>query len=427
MSPLKGKKGLRSGYTTGACAAAAAKAAVILLLSAEAGKRESGKEKDLRTSSLTRLRTVEIPFPDGSRHTFKVHRADIVDNNGRETATASVIKDGGDDPDITNGAEISATASLVKNPLQISSKSKTRGLRREREKVGKQKNSQLSCFPASILINGGKGVGTVTKPGLPVAVGEPAINPVPRKMIEEAVIECAEELKRGGAEGKNFRSSDLPAFSAIEITISVPDGEELAKKTLNHRLGITGGISILGTTGIVRPVSAEAWKATITSSMDVAKAMGYKEVVLSAGRTSEKAHMKKYDLAEEAYVLMGDHLEYSLKEASAHGFEKAHLCAQWAKMLKIAMATPQTHVRFGAIDTGMAVGFLHSLGIDIPEREYNTAREIFDLITEKYVGVCELPLEKVCAAAKEYAEKTGGIPVTANLVSYDGKVILTCE
>ena len=376
MSTKMKKKELRSGYTTGACAAAAAKAAAMLLL--------GNKPEE-----------VEIPFPDGSRHSFKIKGLGAI---GERSTWASVIKDAGDDPDITNKAEIAAQAGIVGAMYP-------QGTAHE--------------LPVQISIKGGKGVGTVTKPGLSVPIGEPAINPVPRQMIEEAVAEAIKESRRG----------ERPFARTLEITISVPNGEELAKKTLNYRLGITGGISILGTTGIVKPVSAEAWKATITSSMDVAKAMGYNEVVLSAGRTSEKAHMKRYKLSEEAYVLMGDYLEYSFREAKAHGFKKAHLCAQWAKMLKIAMATPQTHVRFGAIDPGKAAGFLNSLGIKVPqERDFNTAREIFDLITEKYVGErCNVPLQKVCKAAKEYAEETGGIPVTANLVSYDGKVITTCE
>ena len=398
------KKGLRSGYTTGACAAAAAKAAVMLL----GGKPEKAK-------------TVEIPLPDKSRVTFRIYDSGVTGL----TAWASVIKDGGDDPDITHGAEIMAEAVLVQ-------KCKSAIVQQAGDV---RANGRIVPFGYSPLlkIKGGKGVGVVTKPGLPVPIGEPAINPVPRKMIEEAVAEAIKE----SAKAQQCNSAIGKKFHKIEITIIVPNGEELAKKTLNHRLGIVGGISILGTTGIVKPVSAEAWKATITASMDVARAMGYKEVVLSAGRTSERAHMKKYALPEESYVLMGDHLEYSLLEAKRHGFARAGLCAQWAKMLKIAMATPQTHVRFGAIDTRRAARFLDSLGIDVPqEREFNTAREIFDFIqSNRNVGAIypegtshELPLQKICNEAKKYAENiAGGISVTANLVSYDGKVIATCE
>ncbi|MEW6408676.1 MAG: cobalt-precorrin-5B (C(1))-methyltransferase, partial [Nitrospirota bacterium] len=215
--------------------------------------------------------------------------------------------------------------------------------------------------------------------------------------------------------------------------ISVPNGKDLAKKTLNTRLGIIGGISILGTTGIVKPVSSEAWTATITASMDVAKAMGHKEIVLSAGRTSEKAHMKKYNLPEELYVIMGDYLEFSLFEAKKHGFRKIHLCAQWAKMLKIAMATPQIHVRHGAIDIRKTMEFLKKLGQGTRDKgqeswlmgqEFNTARGIFDFINSAFSLQPSAFFSGVCTAAKRYAEGiTGGIPVTIHLVSYEGKII----
>ena len=373
------KKRLRSGYTTGACAAAAAKAAVTLLLGAEVRKHESAE--------------VEIPFPDGNRAGFKINDSGF--DAQKDTARASVIKDAGDDPDVTHGAEIVAEATIVR------------------------KNCRGEA-PSPLIIKGGKGIGTVTKPGLPVPVGQPAINPVPRKMIEEAVAEAILESGMGTA----------CRAHTFEITIIVPNGEELAKKTLNSRLGITGGISILGTTGIVRPVSTEAWTATITSSMDVAKAMGNKEIVLSAGRTSEKAHMREFKMPDERYVLMGDHLEYSLREARKHGFKKIHLCAQWAKMVKIAMATPQTHVRFGAIDIRKAVGFLNSLGINVPQdRDFNTAREIFDFIITGNAGtIHELSLRKICNAAKKYTEEIApGVPVTAYLVSYKGEVIAESE
>ncbi len=369
------KKKLRSGYTTGACAAAAAKAAVLLV-----------------TRHASRVTEVEIPFPDGRRITFTVQVSWFRDKD--KTAWASIIKDAGDDPDITHGAEIVAKATMQK-----------------REHRGQY---------TDVIIKGGKGVGTVTKPGLSVRVGEPAINPVPRKMIEDAVHEALDS-----------RRDVLQYAPVIEITISVSNGEEMAKKTLNHRLGIVGGISILGTTGIVTPVSTEAWTATITSSMDVAKATGQKEIVVSAGRSSEKAHMRQFNFPEEAYVLMGDYLAFSLKDAARHEFQKIHLCAQWAKMIKIAMATPQTHVRFGAINVKKAVQLLNSLDFDIPiKKDFNTAREIYDWIcTHINVGANgRSPLQQVCTAAKKYAENiTGGRPVIACLVSYDRKVIAVSE
>src|SRR5208282_5589622 len=228
------RKRLRSGYTTGACAAAAAKAATMTFLG-----NMTSMMPDFRSN------VVDIPFPDGNRVRFTIHGSGL--KNDGNTAWASVIKNAGDDPDVTNGAEIVAEASFLCNASQ------------------------------RLIIRGGKGVGVITKPGLPVGIGEPAINPAPRRMIDEAVSEAL-ALSPGGRK---------PGSSA-EIVISVPEGELLSKKTLNYRLGITGGISILGTTGIVRPISAEAWTATISTSMNVAKALGCHSLVLSAGRASEK-------------------------------------------------------------------------------------------------------------------------------------------
>ncbi|MDO8746352.1 MAG: cobalt-precorrin-5B (C(1))-methyltransferase, partial [Thermodesulfovibrionales bacterium] len=206
-------------------------------------------------------------------------------------------------------------------------------------------------------------------------------------------------------------------------------GEKLAKKTLNSRLGIIGGISILGTTGIVKPISAEAWTATIISSMDVAKAMGRGEIVLSAGRSSEKAHVEKFGLPQESYIMMGDYLEFALLEAKKHAFKKIHLCAQWAKMLKIAMATPQTHVRHGSIDIKKAIEFLKNIDSEFCAlgSEYNTAMEIFNFI----VSSSHSPIHRftnVCVAAKKYAEGIASeIPVISYLVSYEGKIIANSE
>jgi cobalt-precorrin-5B (C1)-methyltransferase len=383
---------LRSGYTTGACAAAAAKAAAGLLLRAEDRKRGS--------------REVEIPFPDGSRVTFRLHYLGISDNTPGPVASASVIKDAGDDPDVTNGAEIVATAQLAQEEFST---------------------SELPGFLTSgLFIRGGVGVGTVTKPGLAVPVGEPAINPVPRKMIREAVEEAIAEDEAAGSASCGSRSPGPDR--GLVITISVPNGEELAKKTLNARLGIIGGISILGTSGIVTPLSTEAWTSSITASMDVAKAAGIEEIVLSVGRVSERAHMKKYAFPEEAYVMMGDYSGFSLSEAKRHGFMKIHISAHWAKMLKISMATPQTHVRHGALDIKKAAAHLSSMGIGLPEdREFNTAREIYDYLVAA-CGHCLPEFRKVCTCAKKYAEGiTAGIPVVTHLVSYDGAIIVNSE
>jgi cobalt-precorrin-5B (C1)-methyltransferase len=357
------------------------------------------------------IERVEIPFPDGSRASFRIHDAGF--GMQEKTAYASVIKDAGDDPDVTHGAEIVAEAALISDVGCRMSESNT----------------------AIITIRGGKGVGVVTKPGLAISVGEAAINPVPRRMIHDAVSEAISEF------GLTNPQSEI-RNPKLEITISVPAGEELAKKTLNHRLGIIGGISILGTTGIVKPLSEAAWTATITSSFDVAKAQGREEVVLSTGRTSEKAHQKKYGLPEDCYTMMGDYVEYALADAAKHGFSQVHLCAQWAKLVKTAMGTPQTHVRHGALEAEKARDFLIDLGIGLPhDRAFNATREIYDFINNPLalreragVRVGPAPAERdqslsiVCKAAKRFAEGiTSGIPVAVHLVSYEGVIVAESE
>ena len=346
---------LRSGFTTGACAAAAAKAAVELLLGLSDGV------------------SVEIPMPGGERASFGT----VNSLRGARTASAGVIKDAGDDPDVTNGLEISASAYFNDEA-------------RER-----------------ITVTGGRGVGMVTLPGLPVEIGQHAINPVPMRMIKEAVAEALDRAPHW--------------IRPLEVTISVPGGEAAAEKTLNSRLGIKGGISILGTTGIVKPLSQEAWQATIISSMKVARAMGEETVLLSSGRTSERAALSKYSLSEAAGAMMGDHVEFSLREAGRQGFRKAIIAAQWAKMLKIAMGTPDTHVRSGALATEKAVEFLGSLGIKLPEMEFNTAREILGYIKDKN------DIIRVCSEAAAYGSRTSGIKVKAALVSYSAEVMAESE
>ena len=423
----KNKK-LRSGYTTGACAAAAAKAAAVLMWNAECALHSREHTPHSRVHSLTpgagslapgaggmrngsNIESVEIPFPDGSRVTFRLHASGY--RVQEKTAFASIIKDAGDDPDVTNGAEIRAEVS-INAECALHSREHSLALG-----AGGMRNAEW--VNPEIVIKGGKGVGTVTKPGLAMPVGEAAINPVPRRMIREAVMEAV-SVSASQIPNSEFRIPHL------EVTISVPAGEELAKKTLNHRLGIVGGISILGTTGIVRPISAAAWTATITASMDVAKAAGLGSVVISSGRTSEKAHMKKYHFPEEAYAMMGDYLEFSLQDAKRHGFREVHLCAQWAKMLKAAMGTPQTHVRHGALEAKEAAEFLGKLGIGISRgKAFNTSREIYDFI-QSAIPDPQSAMTMLCTAAKRYAEGiTSGIPVIAHLVSYEGDILAESE
>ncbi|MCK4839561.1 MAG: cobalt-precorrin-5B (C(1))-methyltransferase [Desulfobulbaceae bacterium] len=359
----KRNRKLKSGYTTGACSAAAAKAAVRLLLTGQADDQ------------------VEIPFPDGSRVWFTVHscRAE------KDRVRASIIKDAGDDPDVTNGAEIVAYV----------------GWAAASGVVGGER----------IILLGGSGVGMVTKRGLAVEVGEPAINPVPQQMIRAAVTEVLAESEPSGQ---------------LEVTISVVDGEKLAEKTLNYRLGIVGGLSILGTTGIVRPVSAEAWTATIEASMAVAREAGLEEVVLSTGRTSERAVQGLLALPEEGYAMMGDYLGFSLGAAKLGGFKKIHLSGMWAKIMKAALETPQTHVRHGALEVSGCLELLGRLGADSDLLEKladaNTAREIYERLKDLDRGDL---IEKVCLKAKEYAEKMSGLPVTVYLVASNSKVVIS--
>ncbi|MGI6656645.1 MAG: cobalt-precorrin-5B (C(1))-methyltransferase CbiD [Desulfobulbus sp.] len=363
-----GKRPLRSGYTTGACAAAAAKAAVRALL------------------GLPAADTVTIPFPDGSRHSFELCRLVPAEATALTTLTAlaSVVKDAGDDPDVTNGAEIGAEA----RPGDASA-------------------------PEQIVLRGGEGVGTATKPGLPVAVGSPAINPVPQSMIRAAVREALIEADR----------ADMP----VEISIFIRDGEALAQQTLNPRLGVVGGLSVLGTTGIVRPISAKAWTDTIEASMRVARAAGLDEALLSTGRTSEAAVQSLLGLPEEAQVMMGDYLLYALEAANRHGFARIHLAGMWAKLIKAALAVPQTHVRNGVLETRQAGDLLAELGLDEQTahslRRANTAREIYLRLRES--GHDAL-IAAVCQRAARQAEQWSGLPVRVYLVtSEEGVVYVT--
>ena len=326
---------LRSGYTTGACAAAAAKGAVLMLA------------HQITVSEVT------IELPAGNSATFRLSGQ----NYTSESATCFVVKDAGDDPDVTNGAEVHATVRRTHNGAP------------------------------GITIEGGKGIGRVTKPGLAVPPGQWAINPVPHQMITTAV-------------GKVISATDKAL-----VSISIPDGEERAKKTLNARLGIIGGLSILGTTGIVRPISAKAWTDTLDAALDVAKACGCPTVVLSTGRTSEmaaqdffrkqkignrgQAHLFESEpspppatsaLQEEAYIMMGDHIAYAVRACQLRGFNAPIIACQFAKLLKIACGHENTHAAASELDLTRLLEW--SQHANIPQSilesisNANTAREI---------------------------------------------------
>jgi cobalt-precorrin-5B (C1)-methyltransferase len=229
-----------------------------------------------------------------------------------------VIKDAGDDPDVTNGAAIVATVRLAD----------AGGLR----------------------ILGGEGVGVVTRPGLPVGVGEPAINPVPRDMIAQAV---AQAWAAGGRSGP----------PSLEVTISVPEGERLARRTLNPRLGILGGISILGTSGLVRPLSHEAYTATIESALKVASAAGQDEVVLvTGGRSEKRARALRPDLPELAFVQMADFFAFALGQVAEKGFPRLGLVSFFGKAVKQGQGLPCTHAHRAAMDLGVLGRWLGQAG-----------------------------------------------------------------
>jgi cobalt-precorrin-5B (C1)-methyltransferase len=358
------KRELRSGYTTGACAAAAAKGATKMLV------------------SQAFVSEVCIDLPAGVRAVFQLRGQFFSENE----ATCYVVKDAGDDPDVTNGAEVWA---LVKrNPPQ----------------------TPIDKGWSTILIEGGIGIGKITKPGLAIPPGEWAINPVPRRMIDQAVEDILSTL--------NLKPS------TFTITFSIPDGEERAKKTLNARLGITGGLSILGTTGIVRPISAKAWTDTIDAALDVAKACCCKTVVLSTGRSSEMAAQKSLSLLpEEAYIMMGDHVAYALRACAKRGFMNPIIACQFAKLLKIACGYENTHAAASELDLAVLQKWVEVAHIspDIPAiiLQANTAREIA-VKTSFNKLLMELVANQAIQATAVHA---AGIQVQPLLCGYDGTVV----
>jgi len=217
---------------------------------------------------------------------------------------------------------------------------------------------------------------------------------------------------------------EVEAGRRLRVDIAVTDGEALAAKTLNHRLGIVGGLSILGTTGIVRPISADAWTATITASLNVARKAGLNDVVLSTGRTSERGAQAQLNLPEEAYAMMGDYLEFSLLESKKQGFQRIHLAGMWAKITKAALRVPQTHVRNGALEIVDAARLLAGLGASgvLLEKieQANTAREMLCHLQD---AGCDGIIRAVCMKAQEYAEDVSGLKVSVYLIDSSADVV----
>lgn len=325
---------LRHGFTTGACAAAAALGAALML-------------RDQRP-----VATVELSLPAGFTTSFDLHGQRF----DQRSAACCVVKDAGDDPDVTNGCEVWAEVRL---------------------KPGARPVNPEGLSP-SIMIDGGAGIGRVTKPGLAVSPGEWAINPVPRRMITEAVESV---FPRHASRVTDDAFASHPSPLTPHVIISIPDGEERARRTLNARLGIVGGLSILGTTGVVTPVSHQAWTDTIEAALGVARAAGCRRVVASTGRSSEAVAARLLGLPEEAFVLMGDHVGYLAAACARYGMHELVVAAQFAKLVKIACGHPQTHAAVVALDLAALAGWARAGGLDavLTERlEWaHTARELY--------------------------------------------------
>ncbi len=350
---------LRKGWTTGACATAAAAAAYQALL--------TGEFPD----------PVTITLPKGEEPSFALKRMEL----GEGEATASVIKDAGDDPDVTHGAEIVVTVAVAK---------------------GKD----------GVTFHAGPGVGTVTKPGLALCVGEPAINPGPRGMITSVIEGLAKRLddKSGGKD-------------ALTITVSIPGGEALAQKTLNGRLGIEGGLSVLGTTGVVIPYSCSSWIHSIHRGVDVARASGFTHIAAATGRTSETAVGKMLGLPETALIDMGDFAGGLLKYLRKVPVERLTLAGGIGKITKLAQGAMDLHSSKSRVDRKALAGMLASLGADgetaARAETANTAAEVVEEAQSLGLPLGDLIARQALEVA--LATLSGGTDVEVVIFDAQGK------
>jgi cobalt-precorrin-5B (C1)-methyltransferase len=349
---------LRRGWTTGACAAAAAKAAYAALL--------TGEFPD----------PVEVTLPRGQRASFTL----AVTRREAACATAGVIKDAGDDPDVTHGALVLATV-------------------------------RPGVHGGGVCFRAGEGVGTVTRAGLPVPPGDPAINPAPREMIRRAIAEAAAAANAGGD---------------VEVEIAIPGGEGLAAKTLNQRLGIVGGLSILGTTGIVVPYSCSSWIASIHSGIDVARAAGHTLIAGATGTSSETAIRKLHDLPETALIDMGDFVGGMLKYLRTHPIPRVAIAGGVGKMSKLAQGLLDLHSKRGAVDLAVLAEFARDAGASTAVQERilasNTAAEAF-----QHAGTQGVALgDEVARAAQRTAARVvegRGIDIEVVVFDRDGALV----
>jgi cobalt-precorrin-5B (C1)-methyltransferase len=312
---------LRRGWTTGTCATAAAKAAYTALL--------TGEFPD----------PVEVTLPGGEQVAFALATTQHEDG----VAMAGVVKDAGDDPDVTHGAVIQATV--------------------------------RHATPGSgVVFRAGEGVGTVTLAGLPIPPGEPAINPVPRQMVRTAIAEVAAAHSGSGD---------------VEVEIAIPGGQELAARTLNPRLGIVGGLSILGTTGIVIPYSCSAWIHSIHRGIDVARAAGLTHVAAATGSASEAAIKQFHDLPDLALLDMGDFVGGTLKYLRRHPVKRVTIAGGIAKITKLAQGLLDLHSKRGTVDRVALAALAEASGGSAMLRERilaaNTTPEAFGYAAEENI------------------------------------------
>lgn len=346
---------LRRGWTTGACATAAARAAFEALL----------------TGNFTD--PVTIALPRGEQPSFALARKELGDG----FATAGIVKDAGDDPDVTHGALVLATA----------------------------RHGETGT---GVTFRAGEGVGTATLAGLPIPPGEPAINPAPRAMMREIIEAVA------AAHG---------AAADVEITVGIPGGEELAAKTWNPRLGIVGGLSILGTTGIVVPYSCSAWIQSIRSGIDVARANGIAHVAGATGKTSEAAVAAHYSLPLEALIDMGDFAGGMLKYLRDHPVPRVTVAGGFAKMVKLAQGHMDLHSSRSQVDFGKLAAWLKDLGateqMAQAARGANTAAQVLELAGELPLG------HLVARRAREVALAmlAGGVDLDALVIDRAGQIV----
>ncbi|MBF8724011.1 cobalt-precorrin-5B (C(1))-methyltransferase [Pseudomonas guariconensis] len=341
---------LRSGLTTGSCATATSLAAARLLL--------TGEPAD----------AVGITLPKGKQVQMRLEFCRLT----AEGAEAGTLKDAGDDPDVTHGALLYSQVRLLDAP----------GVR----------------FVA------GAGVGTVTRPGLVLAVGEPAINPVPRQMIREHLQRLADEC---GHEG------------GFEVTVNVRDGEQLALKTMNPRLGILGGLSILGTSGIVRPFSCSAYIASIQQGIDVAHTNGYTHIAACTGNASEDTMRRVYGLPEIALIEMGDFVGAVLKHLRKVPVPRLTLCGGFGKISKLAAGHMDLHSRSSSIDLPQLAGWAANLGADAALQASiigaNTSQQALAL-----AHAAGIPLgDAVCAHALAFARSVVPAQVQVEVFAID--------